>query len=130
MKKKKTPRTTKLRRASIITGILSFLMTFGPAIVYTFIAIFNDSLASEKIGLALSVVIAVMLTLISIVNKHLYKSRLWIILIGLYLCIKNFVPCLVIFAITQMLDELIFAPIHERAKNRYIINKELDLRGE
>lgn len=35
---------------------------------------------------------------------------------------------LVILAITTILDELVFTPLHKKYKNLYIINREIDKR--
>jgi len=52
----------------------------------------------------------------------------WILLLGIYVCLKEITSLLVIMAITTIIDEMIVTPLHKSLKNKYIINKEMDKR--
>lgn len=121
-------RTKKFRNLYWIFLILSILSNICPLAVYTIQALINADLVHEKVALTMTVFIVLILTIISLINKITLRSRLWIILIGIYLCLDYIMTPLIIIAICQIMDELIFSPLKKRYKNRLIINKEMDKR--
>ena len=104
----------------------SLLLNFCPLAVYTLKAIFECDLIHEKVTLIMTVFIVLILTCVSIVNKIAIRSRLWIVLIGIYLCLDYIFTPLVIIAVCQTVDELIVTPLKGNFKNKLIINKQID----
>lgn len=120
--------TKKTRIYSILFTILSVLLNIGPIATYTIIALVNSNLTYQKVALSMTVFVVLILTVISMANKVAMKSRLWVILIGLYICLDYIMTPLIIIAICQVVDELIVSPLAKHYRLRYKINKEMDLR--
>lgn len=123
-------RTRKFRCLYWIFFVISLVINIGPLACYTISALINADLTHEKVTLTMTVLIVLIMTIISIINKITLKSRLWIILIGIYICLDYIMTPLIIIAVCQILDELIISPLKKSYKNRLIINKEMDKRYE
>lgn len=121
--------TKKYKVGSIITWIISFLLMFGPAVGFGIYSLCTCDVVYNKVALCMTMVIVLILSIISLVNKHMYRSRIWIIIIGIYACIDAFMPCILTIAITQVIDEILVSPLHKHFHDRYVINKEMDKRG-
>lgn len=124
-----TDRTKQYKALTILFKILSILLNVGPLAVYTIIALCESNLVVEKVGLVSTVFVVLVLTAIAFVQKVPMRSRIWIILIGLYLCLDSIMAPILIIGITQIVDEWIVCPFHKRFKEKLIINKEIDKRG-
>ena len=107
---------------------LSFTLTVLPVIIYTIMG-FMDGSIGEKVSLGICVILALIFVLINIMFKYHIRSTLWVLLIGIYVCIDNIIPLLIIMATTTIIDEFVLVPLINKYKNKYIINKEIDLRG-
>lgn len=122
-------RTKKFKLSAIILTILSFVLSFGPLCTYLVLAFNNASAtASDKITLMSLCSVAVILSVVCLVAKYTPRCRLWLVLIGLYLCIDHFMGCILILAITQCVDELIVCPLAKYYRSKYNINREIDKR--
>jgi hypothetical protein len=120
--------TKKYTRLAVLFTMLSVLLLIGPFLIYTAGALFGDALVSQKMALASTVVIVLVMTAISALNHLAMRSRLWILLIGLYCCLDNIMEPLLVIAVCQVLDELIIAPLAKRFRNQATIHAELDKR--
>ena len=120
--------TKKYKIKLNICRLLSFTITVLPVIIYT-IKGFMDGSIGEKVSLGICVILALMFMLINVMFKYHIRSTLWVLLIGIYVCIDNIIPLLIIMATTTIIDEFILVPLINKYKNKYIINKEIDLRG-
>lgn len=120
--------TKKYKIKLNICRLLSFTITVLPVIIYT-IKGFMDGSIGEKVSLGICVILALMFMLINVMFKYHIRSTLWVLLIGIYLCIDNIIPLLIIMATTTIIDEFVLVPLINKYKNKYIINKEIDLRG-
>lgn len=56
------------------------------------------------------------------------RSRIWIIILGIYFCCDRFALAIILVSITQILDEVIVNPLYKKFKQKAIINKEFDKR--
>lgn len=121
--------TQKYKRLSIITFLLSSICSLCPIVIYV-IKAFVDSDVKEvnKYTLGIMCSVALVVTLINIVAKLHLRCIPWILLLGIYVCLKDITALLVIMAITTIIDELILVPLHKSFKNKYTINKEIDKR--
>lgn len=119
--------TKSYRNKYRICKILSTLFTLLPIIIYTVIG-FLSGTVGQKLSLGICLVLALIFVLINIIFKHRIRSTLWVMLIGIYVCIENIIPLLLIMAFTTALDEFILEPLVKSYKNKYIINKEIDKR--
>ena len=120
--------TKKYKIKLNICRLLSFTLTVLPVIIYTIMG-FMDGTIGEKVSLGICVILALIFVLINIMFKYHIRSTLWVLLIGIYMCIDNIIPLLIIMAATTIIDEFVLVPLINKYKNKYIINKEIDLRG-
>ena len=120
--------TKKYKIKLNICRLLSFTITVLPVIIYT-IKGFMDGSIGEKVSLGICVILALIFVLINVMFKYHIRSTLWVLLIGIYVCIDNIIPLLIIMATTTIIDEFVLVPLINKYKNKYIINKEIDLRG-
>ena len=120
--------TKKYKIKLNICRLLSFTLTVLPVIIYTIMG-FMDGTIGEKVSLGICVILALIFVLINIMFKYHIRSTLWVLLIGIYVCIDNIIPLLIIMAATTIIDEFVLVPLISKYKNKYIINKEIDLRG-
>ena len=120
--------TKKYKIKLNICRLLSFTITVLPVIIYV-IKGFMDGSIGEKVSLGICVILALMFMLINVMFKYHIRSTLWVLLIGIYVCIDNIIPLLIIMATTTIIDEFVLVPLINKYKNKYIINKEIELRG-
>lgn len=120
--------TRKYRKLSFLFGSISILLNIAPFTIYAFIALVDSALIYQKIALSMTVLVVAILSLVALVNKVAMKSRLWIVLVGIYVCLGEIITPLIIIAVCQVLDELIVAPLHNSYRNKKNINKEIDKR--
>lgn len=116
-----------LKKKTLIFHFLSILLTFLPINIWFCIAL-SKSTEVTRVTLGLSLCIAMILTLANTLLKFSIRSTVWILLIGIYACLKNITALLVIIAVCTVIDEFIVHPLYKHFKNRYIINKEIDKR--
>lgn len=106
----------------------SLLCNICPLAVYVIKSLIESDSTPEKVALSTTVFVVLIMTVISIVNKHAMRSRLWIILIGIYICLDNIMTPLIIIAVCQVLDELVVCPLKHSFQNKLTINKQIDKR--
>lgn len=120
--------TKKYKLIAAILTLACILLNVAPLFTYSIIAVCQADLVVEKVGLVCSVFVVLIMTLISLVNKSAMRSRIWIILLGLYFCLDYILTPLIIIAICQVADEMIVSPLRKHYHNKYTINKEIDKR--
>ena len=114
---------------SWVFTIISILCNIAPLAAYSIKAIMETNLTHEKVTLTMTVFVVLLMTLISFINKSAMRSRLWVVLIGIYVCLDYIMTPLIIIACCQIADELIVCPLKNSFKNKYQINKQIDKRG-
>lgn len=120
-------RTKKLRRGVWVTNILSILLSFGPLISYIILAFKNSqSSTTDKCILLSMLSVGVILSGMAVFLKYIPKCSIWLIIIGLYLCLDNIIGTILVIAITQVIDEIIVVPVNRVYKNKLETNKEID----
>ena len=73
--------------------------------------------------------IAIILTVFNIIAQKKLRCPIWIMLIGLFVAIKEYLlPLIIILAITSILDDLVFTPLIGYYKTKLISNKAMDER--
>ena len=122
-------RTAKFCLLYWIFFAASLLLNVAPLTFYTIGALCSASLVYEKVALCMTVFVVLIMTLISLMNHAAMKSRLWIVLIGIYICLGEILTPLIVIACCQITDEIIISPLKASFRNKYTINKEMDLRG-
>lgn len=123
-------RTKKMLIAAVILTALSAMLSIGPLIVYAVKSFTeNSATTGEKCILMSMICVGVILSLICVINKYTPRCRIWLILIGFYVCLDNIIGCILIIACTQILDELVVHPLARSFRAKYTINKEMDKRA-
>jgi hypothetical protein len=120
--------TKKYKKTANTLSIVSWALTFVPIIVYVIVAFANGTPA-QKLTLGISVIIAGMLVAVNFMMKLNLRSTIWVLMLGVYVCLKNILPLLLIIALSTIIDEMIISPLAKSYKNKYVINKEIDKRG-
>ena len=120
--------TKKFSKLSTLFLILSILFNVAPLLYYIIDAMINSTLVVDKVKLCCTVMVVIILSAIAWINKTSMKSRVWVIMIGLWFCLDNFLAPLLIIGSTQILDEWIISPLHKHYKQKHAINKEIDRR--
>lgn len=121
--------TNKYKKLSILTFLLSAMCSLCPILIYVIKAFIDKDVQEvNKYTLGIMCSVALIVTIINIVAKLHLRCIPWILLLGIYLCLKDITALLVIMAITTIVDELILMPLHKSFRNKYTINKEIDKR--
>ena len=117
------------RKKYIICRALSILLTLLPILVYTILGFINGS-TGNKIALGMCLLLALIFVLINVIFKHRIRTTIWIIMVGIYVCVNNIIPLLLLMAFSTALDEFILEPLYKSYKEKYKVNKEIDKRFE
>ena len=104
-----TTKTLKIKK-NIFHG-LSWLLTFAPILIWLCVAMAKSN-DLTKTSLAITILIAGMLTLVNLLLKYSIRSKIWILLIGIYIALKDITPLLIIIAVCTILDEFIVHPLY------------------
>ena len=120
--------TKSYRKKYWACTILSWVVTFVPLMVFVIWG-FIEGTPHRKLALGGLMVLAAVLVVINILMKLSLRCVPWILLIGIYICLKEVTLLLIIMAVTTTLDELVLEPLAKTFKNKLTINKEIDKRG-
>lgn len=120
--------TKKYRMWYWVLAITSVLLCAGPLVAYSITALITADLVVEKVALCSTVFIVLIMSVIAWLNKIALRSRLWILLIGLYVCLDSVMTPLIVIAACQVVDEIIICPIKQNIATKLTIHKELDKR--
>lgn len=121
--------TKSLKKKTLTFHFISWLLTFAPILIWLVIALVKSNDVT-KTALSLSIVVAMLLSVVNLLLKYSIRSTVWILLIGIYIALRNITPLLIIIAVCTILDEFIVHPLYKHYKERYHINKEIDKRVE
>lgn len=122
--------TKASRRKLWICRILDFIILFLPVVIYVFIALCSGGVTTAgKVCVAGSVLIAFLLALFNALAQKRLRCPIWIILIGLYIAIREWLlPLIIILAIVTVLDDLVLTPLISHYKAELEANKAIDKR--
>lgn len=123
-----TQKTRSLRAKRNIFRALSFLANVVPLLVFTIMAFVSGEATVSKLGLSCTLVVVIILSLVAWTNKIALRSRLWILLFGLWFCLDSVILPIVVIGSCQVLDELVLSPLSKHYGFRYGVNKEIDQR--
>lgn len=122
--------TKKYRELYELFLVLQVACFLVPVTVFFFIGLFNGEVkATSKFVLGLGTTVAIIIAAIGIINKHNWRTPIFIFLMMCYLALDAFIPILIVFAICTFLDEMVFTPAYKHYRELYIINREIDKRG-
>lgn len=120
------------KKYHIIAAILlfaTFLLNIGPLAYYTIDALVNAELVVEKAKLCMTVLVVLIMSIVAWINKTSSRSKIWVIIFGLYICLDSFLVPLLVIGLTQIVDEWFISPLHRHYRGKYRINREIDKRG-
>ena len=121
-------RTKKAKNKYIFFKTLSICLTFLPLVVYVIIAFVNGA-PMEKFTMGCMVTLALIFVALNVIMKYNIRSTIWVLILGIYLCLDNITPLLIIMAVATILDEFVVSKLAVKYKNQFVINKEIDRRG-
>ena len=119
--------TKKYKIYTILLTILSFILLVVPIVVFSILAFINGE-PHEKLTLGCALTVSLILVLINALFKYHIRSTLWIAILGIYYCMDNILPLLLIIAISTILDEFVITPLKKKYKLQYTINNQFDKR--
>lgn len=123
--------TKKYKRKFIIMKTFSILVTILPLIVYVIIAFAKKEIGvTKKSFLTMTLVSALMLTLLNIFKKYNLRSPLFLIILGIYFCLDKILTLMIIISIGVVLDEFIFHPMAMKCKRKFSEHSSIDERLE
>lgn len=118
-------RVEHLRRGKIITGIISAILMVAPVSFYTLKYMITGELVKHKVTIAVTVFIVMVMTVISLMNKFTFRSKIWIIMIGLYVALGNIITPMIVIGSCQIVDEIIVTPLHRYYAKHYGLAREM-----
>lgn len=122
-------RTKQCKRGYVFCSILSVLLTIAPLIYYIILAFANGDIGEkQKATLGITLCIAMLLFAINVLMKYSIRSTVWIMLLGVYICLEDILPLILMIAVGTILDEFIVTPLKKHYRSVYIVNKEIDRR--
>lgn len=124
---------TKLcRRKLWLFRILDWLCLGAPLIIYFIIALCDNGIAlGYKVTMTATLIIALILTIFNVIAQKRLRCPIWIILIGLYIAMRDYLlPLIIILAIVAILDDFFFTPIIHYYYTKTVASKTMDQREE
>lgn len=101
---------------------LSFPLTF-----YGIMA-FIEGTKVEKFTLGVFCCIAVGMVVVNFLMKLKLRSMIWLIVLGIFVCLNEIQTMLIMVAVCTILDEVLFTPLYKYFKRKAQTNKEIDKR--
>lgn len=110
--------------------LIDWIVLFIPTIVYVFVGLFDEgTLGVEKFGLVSCVVVALIFTLFNVIAQKRLRCPLWILLIGLYIVMRDkLMPLIIILAVTTTMDDLVLTPLVQYYRSKLVAHKAIDER--
>lgn len=118
------------RRKLWFWRILDIVILIGPLFYYFFAALANGGVtAIGKISVVGTVAIALVLVLFNVIAQKRLRCPIWIVLIGFYIAVKDWLlPLIIMLAVSSILDDLFITPIISYYRSKLIANKAIDER--
>lgn len=120
--------TKKYNRLFWAFFMLSLLLNVGPIAYYVGEAALGGALVHQKVALSLLVVVVLIMSAVSWMNKVAMRSKIWVIVIGLYFCLDHFIAPIMVIAATQIADECFATPLYKSYKTKRNTHREIDKR--
>lgn len=110
--------------------ILDWICLFMPLIIYIVVALSSgEAIVAQKVAVVSTTMVAIILSVFNVISQKKLRCPIWIILIGLFVAIRDYLmPLIIILAITSVLDDLVFTPVISYYRTKLIANKAMDER--
>lgn len=120
--------TQKYKILSNITGFLSVLLTIGVPLGYAIAGFINTAHMNDgkRLVVGAIVVAALIIGVLNILLKTKIRTLVWVLLLLSSVALGGIQTLVILMCVTSLLDEFIMTPLHNKYKQKYIINKELD----
>lgn len=125
---KNSAKTKKCKRAALSLFAIHITLNVGPFVYYTIMAMSSSASATHKVTMSMTLAVVIIMSCVTMINHIALRSRMWILMIGIWLCLDSIIGMIVTVAIFQLADEIIIAPWYRKMRNVYIINREIDKR--
>ena len=126
-KKNSSSITKKYRKGYWILTVISWALVLGPLVFYVIFGFIRGGTV-EKVSLGITTMAAIALTAFSIVFKKHIRSTFFIILLGIYLALREITVVLIILSVCTILDEFLIAPMQKIYREKLVINSQIDKR--
>lgn len=120
--------TKKYKNRAKWCNFISISLLVVPLIIYAIMGFINGSIG-QKTALGMTLIVCLIFVIMNSVFKYHIRSTIWIMLLGIQICLTNITSLLIIIALATMMDEFIFEPLAKKYKQKYLINNEIDKRG-
>lgn len=122
--------TKRTRILLWIFRIIDFLILVAPFIVYLVIALSNENAGNmKKFALTGFTALALILVIINIFLQKKKTSPRWLMILGLYICIKELLmPLIITLAVVSVLDDFVLTPLINHFRMELIASKTYDKR--
>lgn len=123
--------TKVCRRKLWFYRILDAILLLGPLVYYFFAALCDGGVtAMGKASVVGTVAIAGILTLFNVIAQKRLRCPIWIVLIGFYIAVRDWLlPLIIMLAVASIIDDLFLTPIISYYRTKLIANKAIDDRG-
>lgn len=122
--------TKRTRILLWICRIIDFLILVAPFIVYLVIALSNENAGNmKKFALTGFTAFALILVIINIFLQKKKTSPRWLMILGLYICIKELLmPLIITLAVVSVMDDFVLKPLINHFRMELIASKTYDKR--
>lgn len=120
---------TKITRIKYYIAVsINWILLFLPVAIYVImIVVDKDTGGGSKVAVVACLMIAAVITLMNALTKVRLRCPIWIILIGLYIAVREFLlPLIIIMAVATILDDFLFAPLVTHYRTKLISAKTFD----
>lgn len=113
--------------------IVHLLCIFGPFLFFIPQALTNDVSTTRKVALTLSIVVSCILLILALIveaksRAGLSKTVMWLLILGVMVCLKEAQTFIYVMACVSIVDELFITKLRDKYKDAYRANKEIDRR--
>ena len=124
--------TKTVRMKMWLYRIIDWLVLFTPVAVYVVIALADGGVTTTgKVSVVGTVMIAGILAIVNVIAQKRLRCPIWIILIGLFIAIKELLlPLIIILAVVTVLDDVILTPLIQHYHDKLVASKVYDERRE
>lgn len=122
--------TKKTRAKFWLFRILNWACLAAPVFIYAIVALFSGTtLIGGRIVISFTFVVVIMLSILNAVAKLKLRSPVWIMLIGVYVAMKEkLLPLVIIMAVTSILSDFVFAPLEKKYADKLAASRTIDER--
>ena len=128
--RKESEFTKKTRKAMWLFRSLDVACLLAPVVVYATVALFKqETLIAGRLALSASFVVVILLTILNAVAKLRLRSPVWILMLGLYVAVRDkMLPLIIILSVMSLLSDFFLHPMAKRFAVKLEASKTIDER--